>query len=148
MWGSNGEAWKREHPRARPVRLLFQDERATPAVLTFLMETKVGKVVNLASLWERDGGKIALWERDGEEIGEIEPSPMRGRGVVKGWRTRRAGPARPKNVPSLRQLYTFPLFFPLPLPSTFQRKWGKEKGKPHFDGLTPWAFLGEVDGRG
>ena len=56
MWGSNGEAWKREHPRARPVRLLFQDERATPAVLTFLMETKVGKVVNLASLWERDGG--------------------------------------------------------------------------------------------
>lgn len=67
---------------------------------------------------------------------------------MKGWRTRRSGPARPKNAPSLCQLHTFPLSFPLsfPLPSTFQRNGGKE---PHFDGLTPWAVLGRLtDGLG
>ena len=43
---SGGRGWK--HPRAPFVRLLFQNERATPAALTFLREIKVGRVVTLA----------------------------------------------------------------------------------------------------
>ena len=40
------EGMRLETPRASSVRLLFQDERATPAVLTFLRETKAGRVVS------------------------------------------------------------------------------------------------------
>ena len=58
MWKSIGKACEREHPRAPSVRLLFQVDRATPAVLTFLVEAKVGKMVSLASLWERDGRRL------------------------------------------------------------------------------------------
>ena len=45
-----------EHPRAPSARQLFQDDRAIPAVLTLLRETKVGRVINLASLGKGLGG--------------------------------------------------------------------------------------------
>ena len=57
--------WKR--PRAPAVRLLFDDVRAAPAVLTFLRDTQVERMVPLAlgERWtgednreeEREGGK-------------------------------------------------------------------------------------------
>ena len=50
--------WKR--PRAPSVRAPFQDDRATPAVLTFFRETKAGRMVSLVPLMdgEREEGNI------------------------------------------------------------------------------------------
>ena len=43
MWREVGKA---QHPRAR---LLFQDERETPALLTFPRDTKAGRMDSLAT---------------------------------------------------------------------------------------------------
>ena len=43
-----GREW--EFLRAPSVRLLFQDERATPALLEFLEDTRVGRMPGLALL--------------------------------------------------------------------------------------------------
>ena len=59
-----------KHPRAPTVRLLSRDERATPAVLQFLRDTKVGRVVTLAPR----GG-----DEEWEELEEIELWPELGR---------------------------------------------------------------------
>ena len=59
MWKSVGKAREWKHPRAPPDRLLFQEEKAAPAVLDFLRESKVGRIT-LASL---EAG-----EKDMEEI--------------------------------------------------------------------------------
>ena len=47
LWRSIGKACEWKHPRAPTVRLLFQNERANPAVLTFLRDTMVGGMVAL-----------------------------------------------------------------------------------------------------
>ena len=49
-------------PRAREVRLLFDNVRAAPAVLTSLRDTRVGRIVPQA-LRRRRGGE------DGREVG-------------------------------------------------------------------------------
>ena len=72
LWRSVGKVCEWKHPRAPSVRLLFQDERATPAVLTFLRETKVGRVVILAPLLEA------------EEWGELEEMALRPEGGTPG----------------------------------------------------------------
>ena len=58
--------WK--HPRASRMALLFGDERATKAVLSFLRKTKVGQMVTIPP---RDGGERwrgggGSWLRGGE----------------------------------------------------------------------------------
>ena len=58
-----------ESPRAPSVRLLFRDERATPALLEFLEDTMVGRMLGLAILGvaeeEEDLGEIDLWPEEG-----------------------------------------------------------------------------------
>ena len=63
------------HPRAPRISSPFGDERATPAVLTFLRDTKVGEFVSLAAL----GGGAGVEEEaeqalvEGEE-GRLAPT--------------------------------------------------------------------------
>ena len=79
-----GKACEWKHPRAPTVRLLFEDDRATPAVLDFLRDTRVGRVFTPAALeecgedgleelelrpWEGEGG----WNENGEEGGPGPP---------------------------------------------------------------------------
>ena len=51
------------------VRAMFGDQRATPAVLTFLGDTRVGRMVSLAPR-----GEIG-WEEDSSEGEEGGPGP-------------------------------------------------------------------------
>ena len=70
--------WK--YPRAPTAGLFFQDERATPAVLTFLRDIEVGRVVTLAPReeeWEVLEG-IELWPEEVE--GRAENGDERGPG--------------------------------------------------------------------
>ena len=73
MWKSVGKACKLKHPRAPSIRLLFQDDRATPAVPTFLRETGAGEMINLASPAEEGGGMEEEREEDEEEDGTGPP---------------------------------------------------------------------------
>ena len=77
---SIGKACRWKHPRAQTVRLLFEDQRATPAVLHFLRETKVGRVVTLAPPeveWEEELEEVNLWleEEEGQESENEEGGP-------------------------------------------------------------------------
>ena len=64
--------WKR--PRAPTIRLLFQDERATPVVLAFLRGTKAWRMVILAPLEKEWQGleEIVLWSEEAESQDENE----------------------------------------------------------------------------
>ena len=64
MWKSVGKACRWKHPPAPPVRMLFQDDRAAPAVLSFLRETRVGKMAKMAHPEEEVGEER---EEEGEE---------------------------------------------------------------------------------
>ena len=59
LWKRVEKLWKWERPRAPEVRLLFDDVRAAPAVLTFLRDTRVGRIVPqaLGEGGERMGGR-------------------------------------------------------------------------------------------
>ena len=48
MWQRVERDCEWESPRAPSVRLLFRDARATPAVLEFLSDTRVGRMPGLA----------------------------------------------------------------------------------------------------
>ena len=48
VWKSVAKACGWKHSRASSIRMLFQDGRATPAVLTFLREIKIGRMINPA----------------------------------------------------------------------------------------------------
>ena len=61
--------WK--HPRAPSFRVLFQHDRATPAVLTLLRETKFGRMTSLHPGEEEREGGIA--EEEGVEGGPGPP---------------------------------------------------------------------------
>ena len=68
------------HTQAPPVRLLFRDERATPAVLEFLEKTRVGKMPGLALRGveeeESDLGEIGMWlDKDEPDIEGEEGGP-------------------------------------------------------------------------
>ena len=62
--GTSGRPASGNCPRAPAVRPLFQDERATPAVLQFLWDTKVGRMITLPPPERRrtSGGGLELWE--------------------------------------------------------------------------------------
>ena len=83
LWKEVGKACQWKHPRAPTVRLLFQDERATPAVLSFLRDTKVGRItsreVPAGVEWEELDEGIELWPAEDvgrdEEGGEGGPGP-------------------------------------------------------------------------
>ena len=59
--------WK--EPRVPGVRLLFDDVRAAPAVLTFLRDTRVGRIVPQALRRRRAGEDGREVDREGEEGG-------------------------------------------------------------------------------
>ena len=59
--------WKR--PRAPSVRAMFQNQRATPAVLTFLRDTRVGRMVSVTP--QGDGRREK--DSEGEEGGPGPP---------------------------------------------------------------------------
>lgn len=71
LWKSVGKACEWKHPRAPAVRLLFRDERATPAVLQFLQDTKVGRMAT-RSPREEEG------EWEGLEEAELWPGEDEG----------------------------------------------------------------------
>ena len=63
-------------PRAPSIRRLFRDPRATPALLDFLRDTRVGRMLGLAlyGVMKEDlGREVELWaeeeslESEGEE---------------------------------------------------------------------------------
>ena len=73
MWKRIAKMCEWKMPRAPAVRLMFDDVRAAPAVLSFLRETRVGRMVPLA-LREEWRGEDMVREVDGEGK-EGEPGP-------------------------------------------------------------------------
>ena len=74
MWGPVAKLCKWERPRAPEVRLLFDDARAAPAVLSFLRDTRLGRMVSVASLRERWAGEgVREADSEGEEGGPGPP---------------------------------------------------------------------------
>ena len=64
--------WK--SPMAPAVRLMFDDVRAAPAVLSFLQDTRVGRMVPLALREEWRGEDVGREvDREGEEGGPGTP---------------------------------------------------------------------------
>ena len=45
MWRGIARLYEWKTPRAPAVRLMFDDVRAAPAVLSFLRDTRVGRIV-------------------------------------------------------------------------------------------------------
>ena len=58
--------WKR--PRAPSLRSMFDDVRVTPAVLTFLRDTRVGRIISLAPREDEEEGEEE--DSEGEEGGQ------------------------------------------------------------------------------
>ena len=83
MWQRVERDCERETSRTPSVRLLFRDERATPAFLELLEDTKVGKMLGLALFGvqeeESEVGELVLWSEDeegpGNENEEGGPGP-------------------------------------------------------------------------
>ena len=83
MWQRVEKDCEWKSPRAPSVRLLFRDERATPALLEFLEGTRVGRMPGLALMGvmeeESDLEDIVLWPAEGEgseeESEESGPGP-------------------------------------------------------------------------
>ena len=70
VWKRIGGLCEKRGPVTPSVRAMFGDQRATPAVLTFLRGTRVGRVISLAPRGEN------WWEEDSESEGEEGgPSP-------------------------------------------------------------------------
>ena len=68
-----GKACGWRHPRAPRIEKLFGDERATPAVLAFLRDTKVGKFVSLAALGREQMEGRQIQRRKRERRGPAPP---------------------------------------------------------------------------
>ena len=67
LWKEVGKACRWKHPRAPSVRLLFRDERTTPAFLKFLRTTKVGRRVTLAPQAKEELEGIELCPPEGDQ---------------------------------------------------------------------------------
>ena len=105
--------WKR--PRAPAIWMLLNEEKATPAALTFLRETQVGRCITLSALeGDRGGGKGEGWSiecpgGEGEEEGQ---APFRrGRGGRRGGRTRVSRSSFSSLPLSLSIVFLFPFVF-------------------------------------
>ena len=71
MWKRIERLCEWDTPRAPSVRLMFDDVRAGPAVLTFLRDTRVGRMISMAP---RDGERAEdEAESEGEEGGPGPP---------------------------------------------------------------------------
>ena len=57
MWKKIARMCEWERPRASAVRLVFDDVRAAPAVLIFLRDTRVGRMVPLTLRRGEDFGR-------------------------------------------------------------------------------------------
>ena len=73
LWKNVGYLCGWKHPRAPRMALLFGDERATKAVLSFLRKTKVGQMVTIPP---RDGGREE--EEEGEDGSGVERDEVEG----------------------------------------------------------------------
>ena len=62
MWRRIEKLCEWERPRAPSVRLMFDDVRAAPAVLSFLRDTRVGQMVSMHPRGEEE-------EEDGDDSG-------------------------------------------------------------------------------
>ena len=72
LWKEVGKRCGWKHPSAPRVTLLFNDERATKAVLSFLRKTRVGQMITIPP---RDGeGEREEAEVEGEEGGPGPPT--------------------------------------------------------------------------
>ena len=60
-------------PRAPEVRLLFDGVRAAPAVLSFLRDTRIGRIVPQDLRRRRDGEESREVDGEGEEGGPGPP---------------------------------------------------------------------------
>ena len=74
-----------EGPRAPSVRLLFKDARATPALLEFLEDTRVGRMpgrvlVGGPDLGEEEMEEVELWAPEEEEGSDISSEEEDGPG--------------------------------------------------------------------
>lgn len=70
------EACGRKNPRVASVRLLSKDGKATPTVLAFLREAKVGEMVSLTPSEVEEGEALEVSElRPQEEAEEDRPGP-------------------------------------------------------------------------
>ena len=65
LWKEVGKRCGWKHPRAPRVALLFKDERATKAVLSFLRKTRVGQMVTIPPRGRQE-------EEEGEEGSDEE----------------------------------------------------------------------------
>ena len=80
LWKEVGRFCGWKHPKALRMALLFKDEKATKAVLSFLCKTRVGQMVTTPP---RDGGgeeegqegRYAIGTRDKAEAEEGGPGP-------------------------------------------------------------------------
>lgn len=72
LWKSIGKACRWKHIRALWTKTLFEREKDTPAVLTFLREARVGEMVSRAALG-RGRGVGASPVGEGGEGGEPAP---------------------------------------------------------------------------
>ena len=69
LWGRVERLCDRDEPRAKEVGLLFDNVRAAPAVLTFLRDRRVGRIVPEALRRRTEGerGGEVDREREGDE---------------------------------------------------------------------------------
>ena len=70
MWRRIRRLFEKRGPLAPSVRAMFDNQRATPAVLTFLRDTRVGRIASAAPL--RDGWGEKEYS-EGEEVGPGPP---------------------------------------------------------------------------
>ena len=71
MWRRIPRLCEWKTPRAPSVRLMFDDVRAAPAVLTFLRDTRVGRVITVAPRGEER--EVEETESEGEKGGPGPP---------------------------------------------------------------------------
>ena len=70
LWKDVGYLCGQKHPREPRMALLFGDERATRAVLSFFRKTKVGQIVTIPP--RDEAGEEGGMEGSGEERVEVE----------------------------------------------------------------------------
>ena len=73
MWRKVEKLCEWEGPRPPEVRLIFDDVRAAPAVLTFLRDTRIGKIVPQVLRRRREGESGRKVDKEGEEDGPGPP---------------------------------------------------------------------------
>ena len=76
LWKRVDKLCEQKKPRAPAVKLLFDDVRAAPAVLSFLQDTQIGRIVPQALRRRREGEDGREVDREGEEPAFSFISPL------------------------------------------------------------------------